>query len=174
MARALGASIHTGWAACVVVAGTPSKPTIVANRIVEVLGDDERFCFHMAAEMKLAEAVKWLATVRKKALANAKKALAPLVAEGVTKAAIVAKPGVAGELERVLASHPRLHTAEGALYRDVFREACGVPAELVPPSSLDISGIGKLAGPPWGRDQKLAALAGWTVLGAGARGRAPK
>ena len=70
----------------------------------------------------------------------------------------------AGELEQVLASHPRLHTAEGCLYRDVFRDACKVPAQIVPPASLDASKLGKLAGPPWGKDQKLAALAAWKVL----------
>jgi len=40
-----------------------------------------------------------------------------------------------------------------------------VPCKLIAPKSLDISGIGKLAGPPWGKDQKLAALAAWTALG---------
>ena len=54
---------------------------------------------------------------------------------------------------------------------DVFLEATGVPTTLVAPSSLDISGIGKLTGPPWGRDQKFAALAGWTVLEAKSRRR---
>lgn len=166
MTRALGVSIHTGWGACVVVAGSPTKPEIIANARVDVLGDDERFCFHMAADMRHSEAEAWLAKARKKALANAKQALEPLLALGVERAAIVAKAGATGALERVLESHPRLHTAEGYFYRDVFREACGVPAVIVPPASLDISGIGKLAGPPWGRDQKLAALAGWTELAA--------
>jgi len=171
MARALGVSIHTGWGACVVVAGSPVKPEIIANEVVHVLGDDERFCFHMAADMRLSEAEAWLASVRKKALANARKPMKALLAHGVEKAAIVAKSGDAGDLEQVLGSHPRLHTAEGYFFRDVFREACGVPTELVAPSSLDVSSIGKLAGPPWGRDQKLAALAGWAVLGAGTRRR---
>ena len=162
--RALGISIHTGWAAGVVVAGSPRKPVIVANEVLEVLGDAERFCFHMAAEMKLAEAEKWIARIRKKAVANARRALAPLIAQDVTACAIVAKPGDAGKLESVLASHPRLHTAEGFFYRDAFRDASTVPVHLVPPSTLDVSSIGKLAPPPWGRDQKLAALAAWSVI----------
>ncbi|MFL5249282.1 MAG: hypothetical protein ACJ79V_15805, partial [Myxococcales bacterium] len=64
----------------------------------------------------------------------------------------------------ILAAHPRIHTAEGCFYRDVFREACPVRVLLVPPSSLDAATIGKIARPPWGRDQKLAALAAWAVL----------
>jgi hypothetical protein len=163
MKRALGISIHTGWGACVVVGGSLAKPEIILNEIVEILGDSERFCFHMAAEMKRAEAAKWIASVRKKAFANAKRALAPLTKQ-VGVCAIVAKPGEAGDLDQILASHPRLHTAEGCLYRDAFSAACAIPVHIVSPKSLDISGVGKLAGPPWGKDQKLAALAAWSLL----------
>jgi hypothetical protein len=164
MRHALGISIHTGWAACVVVGGSATKPEIVNNRLIDILDDSERFCFHMAAEMKLAAAEKWLAKIRKKALANAREALAPLVTKLVKVCALVAKPGDPGSLEHILAAHPRLHTAEGCLYRDVLREACPVKVELVPPKSLDISQVGKLSGPPWGKDQKLAALAAWQLL----------
>ena len=147
-----------------VVGGSPANPEIVANEVIHVLGDSERFCFHMAAEMKRAEAEKWIASVRKKALANARRALEPLVAKKVRVCAIVAKDYDAGDLDQILASHSRIHMAEGSFYREVFRDACGVPARVVPPSGLDITSVGKLAPPPWGRDQKLAALAAWTVM----------
>ena len=42
--------------------------------------------------------------------------------------------------------------------------ACQVPCSIVPPASLNITAAGKLATKPWGRDQKLAALAAWQVL----------
>jgi hypothetical protein len=164
MRRALGISVHTGWAACVLVAGSLKRPEVIANQVIDVLDDAHRFCFHMAAEMKRAEVEKFLAGIRKQALANAKRALAPLLAHEPEACAIVAKAGDAGTLDQILASHPRLHTAEGCLYRDVLREACPVPSELVPPKSLDVSKIGKLSTPPWGRDQKLAALAAFSVL----------
>ena len=164
MAHALGISIHTGWAACVVVGGSLAKPEIVENRLIDILDDSERFCFHMAAEMKLDAAEKWIAKVRKKALGNARAALAPLCTRSVKVCALVAKPGDPGTLEHILAAHPRLHTAEGCLYRDVLREACPIPVELVPPKSLEIAQVGKLSGPPWGKDQKLAALAAWRLL----------
>ena len=163
--RAIGMSVHTGWAACVVVDGSPAKPEIVANQIIDMLDDSKRFCFHMAAEMPRKKAETWLATARKEALANAKRALAPLLAHGVRACAIVAKPGDPGPLDEVFASHPRWHMAEGCFYRDVLRDACGLPAELVPPSSLDVAKLGKLPTKPWARDQKLAALAAWRVLG---------
>jgi len=148
----------------VVVGGSPRRPEIVANEVVDVLGDAERFCFHMAEAMERAEAKAWIARARKKALAEAKRALAPILAEAVAVCAIVAKPGDPGSLDEILASHPRIHTAEGCFYRDVFRDACTPPVHLVPPASLDVSTIGKLAPPPWGRDQKLAALAAWSAL----------
>ncbi|MGH8129274.1 MAG: hypothetical protein ACRES3_00265 [Steroidobacteraceae bacterium] len=163
MQRAIGISVHTGWAACVVVGGSLKKPQIVANEVIQILGDSERFLFHMAAEMKRAEAGKWIARARQKAVANAKRALAPLVVQA-NVCAIVAKDGDAGDLDKVLASHPRIHTAEGCFYRDVLRDASAIPVHIVPPASLDVSKVGKLAPPPWGRDQKLAALAGWAVM----------
>jgi hypothetical protein len=148
----------------VVVGGSLAKPEIVANEVIDILGDSERFCFHMAEKMERADAEKWIATARKKALANARRALAPLVTSDVALCAIVAKAGEPESLDVVLASHPRIHTAEGRFYRDVLRDACSVPVHLVAPSSLDVSKVGKLAGPPWGRDQKLAALAAWSVM----------
>jgi hypothetical protein len=164
MQRALGISIHTGWAACVVVAGTPNRPEIVANEIIDILDDSERFCFHMAASMPHAKAAAWIAQVRAKALANARRALAPLVAQRVEACALVAHAGDAGTLDEILRVHARIHKAEGCLYRDVLREACPVPVRLVAPASLDASSIGKLAPPPWGKDQRLAALAAWCVM----------
>jgi hypothetical protein len=164
MKRALGISVHTGWAACVVAGGSPGAPEIVASAVIEILGDAERFCFHRAAEMKRDAAAAWIARVRAKALENARRVLAPLVAAGATVCAIVAKGGNAGNLDAALASHARIHAAEGCFFRDVLRDACPVPARVIAPASLDPSTVGKLAAPPWGRDQKLAALAAWECL----------
>lgn len=161
---ALGISIHTGWGACVLVAGTPARPRILANERIQILGNDERFCFHMAAKMKRPAAEEWLAQVRKKALANARRALAPLTAQAKA-CALVARPGDPGPLDLVLAAHSRIHGAEGCFYRDVLVEACPIPVKIVSPKALDPSRIGKIAPPPWGKDQRLAALAAWAVSG---------
>lgn len=164
MQRAMGISVHTGWAACVVVAGSPAKPEIVANEAIQILGDADRFCFHRAAEMERARAEKWIAATRQQAVVNAKQALKSLVAQQVSACAIVAREGDAGDLAHVLALHPRLHLAEGCFYRDVLRDALAIPVRIIPPAKLDPSTVGRLAKPPWGRDQKLAALAAWMVL----------
>jgi hypothetical protein len=165
MNRAIGITVHTGWGTCVLVGGSMTSPEIIANQMIEILSDSERFCFHIAAEMKPFAAEKWIARERKKAVANARRALAPLVTQDVIACAIVAKEGEIGDLGEVLSSHPRIHTAEGYFYRDVLREACPLPVRIVAPSSLDAAKVGKLSPPPWGRDQKLAAVAAWSVLG---------
>ena len=162
--RAMGISVHTGWGACVVVAGLLERPEVIAAAMIEALPDNERFCFHSAAEMAPKAATEWLARLRQKALDNVRRQLVPLMPH-VSRCAIVAKEGEPGDLAAVMRSHPRIHTAEGCFYRDLFRDACPVPTCIVPPSSLDVSRVGKLAAPPWGRDQKLAALAAWSLSG---------
>jgi len=84
-------------------------------------------------------------------------------------------------LDKILASHPLLHTAEGELFRNAIARACqnhGLPVVVVKekeliaraPNSLGISGevidqhlqrIGKTIGPPWRQDEKHASLAAW-------------
>jgi hypothetical protein len=161
--HAIGICVHTGWGACVVVSGSLQRPQIVQNRRVELSDDAERFCFHRAAEMDPALAPRWLTDTRAKMLARARTELAPLL-QDVSVAAIVARPGEAPDLDTALKSHMRIHSAEGCFYRDVFYEACGIPCRIVSPSSLAIAAAGKLPAKPWGRDQKLAALAAWQAL----------
>jgi hypothetical protein len=163
MHLAIGISIHTGWGACVVVGGSLRKSEIAGNRVIELLDDAERFCFHRAAEMKPALVQEWLTHVRAKALAQARSELSPLM-QHVRVGAIVAKDGILPDLDAVLSTHMRIHSAEGFFYRDVFREACQIPCRIIPPDSLNIAAVGKLAAKPWGRDQKLAALAAWQVM----------
>ena len=76
MNRAIGISVHTGWGACVLVGGSIASPEIVANQVIEILGDLERFCFHIAAAMERTAAEEWIARARRKAVANARRALA--------------------------------------------------------------------------------------------------
>ncbi|MGH8289948.1 MAG: hypothetical protein ACREV7_13150 [Steroidobacteraceae bacterium] len=164
MQRAIGISVHTGWGACVVVGGSPRKPEIICNKVIELLGDGERFCYHRAATMKPALVQEWLGHVRVKALAQARSELSHLLDQQVRVGAIVAKEGILPDLHTVLSTHLRIHSAEGFFYRDIFRDACQLPCRVIPPDSLDIAAMGKLPAKPWGRDQKLAALAAWQVI----------
>lgn len=70
-------------------------------------------------------------------------------------------------LEKILASHPLLHTAEGELFREALRAAsreCGLPLTEVKERDLPLTAIGKPIGPPWRQDEKLAAVAAWLAL----------
>jgi hypothetical protein len=90
-------------------------------------------------------------------------------------------------LEKILASHPLLHTAEGELFRNAIARAClkqglSVVAvkekELIARAAKDlgISGelidrhlqrMGRAIGPPWRQDEKHASLAGWIASSSG-------
>jgi len=173
MRLALGLSVHTGWAACVLARGSIRAPRIEAREHVELAGDQERFVFHRAAEMGRAEAVRSVARVNREALARAKGMMKRLAQGGeVAMCAIVAKSGTLAELDVVIASHPRIHTSEGLFYRDVLlaaAHATGLRTRLVPPGDLDpndprLAAAGRIVGKPWNRDWKLASLAAWTAL----------
>ncbi|MGH9593897.1 MAG: hypothetical protein ACRD5L_12460, partial [Bryobacteraceae bacterium] len=86
-------------------------------------------------------------------------------------------------LEKILAAHPMLHTAEGIFFRKVFQDAferLNFPVtgfrerdmdeslesafgRSVPAIQRKIAAAGKSLGPPWAADQKLAALAACMV-----------
>jgi hypothetical protein len=161
---AIGITVHTGWGACVVVGGTLHKPQIIGNTVIELVAGAERFCYHRAAEMKAASVPEWLARMRAKALTQARSKLVLLLTPTIRVGAIVARDGDLPDPGTALATHMRIHLAEGLFYRDVFREACQIPCRITPPASLDVTALGKLATKPWSRDQKLAALAAWHAL----------
>ena len=162
--HAIGITVHTGWAACVVVGGSLRRPEVIGNKVIALLEGAERFCYHRAAEMDTAAVQEWLSRVRAKALAQARRGLATLLDPQVKIGAIVAKEGDLPDPAAALATHLRIHSAEGLFYRDVFRDACQVPSRIMPPASLDITVVGKLDTKPWGQDQKLAAVAAWRVM----------
>jgi hypothetical protein len=164
MECAIGITVHTGWGACVVVGGSLRKPEIIGNTVIELLDGAERFCYHRAAEMKVASVPEWLQRVRARALAQARSELAPLLTPTVRVGAIVAKDGVLPDPDIALATHMRIHLAEGLFYRDIFRDACRIPCRITPPATLDITAVGKMDTKPWSRDQKLAALAAWHAM----------
>ena len=190
MPCAIGLSVHTGWAACCVVSGDLREPEILAREVVEMLGDQERFVFHRAAQIAPADAERGVTRAREDAVRAATGALDLLVgrmrAQGrsITRCAIVARQGAMPPLEEVVKAHPRIHTAEGVFFRDVLRdaaeshrvatqvfpprelEALAAKAMTIPPAKLAklLVRAGKGLGPPWGKDERIASLAAWTAL----------
>src|SRR5712692_1572965 len=108
MPCAIGLSVHTGWAACCVVSGDLREPEILAREVVEMLGDQERFVFHRAAQIAPADAERGVTRAREDAVRAATGALDLLVgrmrAQGrsITRCAIVARQGAMPPLEEVV------------------------------------------------------------------------
>jgi hypothetical protein len=87
-------------------------------------------------------------------------------------------------VDEIRAVHFRMHKAEGVLFRDALARAartCGLRLLRIPEKQLDehaeralatsvtklrktIASLGKAVGPPWGTDQKDAALAAMIAL----------
>jgi hypothetical protein len=105
-------------------------------------------------------------------------------------AVLMGDPLPGWSVAEVLAVHFRMHKAEGVLFREALAEAAGrVGLPLVPlrekdlptlaartlgkaPDALarEVAGLGRPLGPPWGRDQKDAALAALVGLTASPKG----
>jgi hypothetical protein len=87
-------------------------------------------------------------------------------------------------LDEILASHALVHTAEGEFFRQTFRHAfenlevsvIGIRerelderarkafGKLATQVRRNINGMGRILGPPWTQDEKMAALAAAIVL----------
>lgn len=176
MARtAVGFSVHTGWAAMVAVGGVRKPEVLARQRVALVAGN--RFVYHAAMDIELAAAARQIAAAAKEAERSAFQAIDLVRAEhAVGRCAIVASPSSPpDELAAIVRAHPLIHTAEGALYRDAILAAASrhrLQVELFPPKTLsadaaELAEAGRGIGPPWGKDQKLAALAAWRMLRAG-------
>jgi hypothetical protein len=187
---AFGFSVHTGWAALLAVAGPPRAPRILARRRVEMIAGrdpgEPPFVYHAARGLSLPAAERLVrgAAVESRARATAalEAVLAALRERGVEVAAsgiVVAGRSLAADLPAILASHSRIHSAEGELYRDAIRQACealSIPVRAVRAGELQaraarllgideralperLAAIGREAGRPWAKDQKDALLA---------------
>jgi len=182
---AIGVSAHTGWAALVALS---AELEVVGRQRVQLGDDQTRFVYHVAAELPLAKARTLVDKTVQLGRERAREALAKWVAElGAAPAAmgiVEAKRTLDAELETILASHSLIHSAEGALWREVWATAArgrrmrvhGVPAPELAPRAAAALGLaaarmtgwlaelGKRAGRPWSLDQRQATLAAAVAL----------
>ncbi|MEP6767075.1 MAG: hypothetical protein ABJC61_00295 [Acidobacteriota bacterium] len=147
--------------------------------------------FHAAEAMPFPRAQAFLQAaaedVARRARVEMDRLLAALSARGFQPAScavLAASNRALPELEAILASHALIHAAEGDFFRDAIAEAAkasglavtrirrkeladhaskalGLPA---PELERRVALFKKSVGAPWGSDQKLAALAAWSVL----------
>ena len=180
MRTALGLSVHTGWAAGVLL----SDDDRVLARFHVDMGKAEHggnvHAYHAAVEAK--DPVATIERVRAFALVGARAAFDAMTAEHTigTCAIIAGNVPAPPSLEKILASHAALHTAEGELFRDVLATIATehriavhrIAATKLKSDAQRVLGdpdawakaLGKGLGPPWSRDHRDAAVAAKLAL----------
>jgi len=183
MRAALGFRAHSGWAALVAVAGTIDAPRVLERRRIIIADPDmpgSKQPYHAAADMPFPKAEALVRAAIESSRALAVEAISVAIQALRSRGHEVARCGVilgSGKplpgLEKILTSHPLLHTAEGEMFRDVLLWAAkelrlsvaGVREKSLDAASLKrIDSLGKLIGPPWTQDQKYATVAAFTAL----------
>jgi hypothetical protein len=192
---AFGLKAHSGWAALIVIGGTGRIELVDRRRLELVHQDELGWAkqpYHAAEHLPAAEARRLVQRGIDAAQRHAARAMRETVARAEREghsvsgcAVLMGKPMPAWTVEEILAVHFRMHKAEGVLFRDVLAEAaktCRQRLVAVPEHELHdhaarslgvtagalektIAALGKSAGPPWGKDQKDAALAAMVALG---------
>jgi len=195
MTVAFGLKAHSGWAALVVIGGTDRIEIIDRQRLELVQHDEASWAkqpYHAAEHLAAADARRLVQRGIDAAQRHATRAMREAVARAerdghsVTGCAVLmGKPMPAWTVDEILAVHFRMHKAEGVLFRDALAQAaqaCQQRLLAIPEHELadhaaralgltagavakTISTLGQSAGPPWGKDQKDAALAALVALG---------
>lgn len=133
--------------------------------------------FHDAQAMALADAERWIARAEDEAIERATADLRALVDELAGRGLQVVAAGVAGKAYRLpsslgatLRSHPLCHAAEGKMTNDALvaaGTALGLEVVVLTDGAIAdrVETVGKLVGPPWRKEHKLAATAALAALG---------
>ena len=191
---AIGFSAHSGWAAMVVLGGTKAAPDLLDRSRVTLIDDrdpEAKQPYHTVEFLCVEEATGrldgYLAIATRMAQESVQAQSEKLKKQGISLKSVgilesSSRKNIA--LASILASHALIHAAEG----DHFRNALSAAAEqlrlevrrlqtraleehavkclrLPLKRLLDtVNGLGREVGPPWGADQKKAALLAWTLL----------
>jgi hypothetical protein len=194
---ALGIRVHSGWGALVAVTGDARALDVVDRRRIVTM--DPRMAgakqpFHQAEKLPLRAAAEHLRKCEAVSQRLASAAISDVACElrargfAVARSAILLSSGrPLPSLQKTLASHTLIHTAEGEFFRRIFWQACAqldiqvigirerdldarasaVFGRTAAPLRKRIAGLGELLGPPWTADQKNAALVACMALAGG-------
>src|SRR5712692_3923950 len=130
---AVGFRVHSGWAAMVAVSVEKGAPVILARQrvhLVETFTYEFRQPYHTAEKMLLVQARDFIERVRNEARRLAHRAIhglqKDLQKQGVnpTRCGLLLASGrPLPSLEKILASHALIHTADGELFREALLHA---------------------------------------------------
>ena len=191
---AIGFSAHSGWAAMVVLGGSAAAPELLARSRVQLIDDhdpESKQPYHAVEFLCVEEATGrldgYMAVATRLAHDSIRAQCEQLQEHGI----VIKSVGIIDSSSRkqvslpaILASHALIHAADGDHFRNalfVAAEQCRLQVSRIPAKGLeahagkclrspvnrilgtvDKLGLGK--GPPWGADQKKAALLAWTLL----------
>jgi hypothetical protein len=188
---AVGFRVHSGWSAMVAVSLDKGKPVVLDRRrphLVETFIYKLRQPYHTAERMPLADGREFISSVQAKARELAYQAICTLRSQLLERGyelshstLLLASGGPLPELEKILASHALIHTADGELFRESIvyaSERCGLSvtrvrdAELLAQAAKALritrprllklaTELGRPFGAPWSQDEKFATLAAW-------------
>ena len=182
-----GLKAHSGWAALVTLGNDGHGFTVVDRSRLELVEEEwAKQPYHTAEELepkKARDVVKrGIDAAHRIARRELKAAVRRERNRGNDVAAcavLIGTPMPDWSVEQILAVHFRMHQAEGVLFRDALiagAKASELKIVTLPEKTLlqeaekllrkpahdllqMVSTLGKAAGPPWGKDQKDAALA---------------
>lgn len=183
----IGLKTHSGWAALVAIGKDRDQQfLLIERRRIELV--DEAWAkqpYHAAGGFRIEEARdvvrRGIDAARAFAVREMKKAIQRIKDAGyaaVSCGVITGNPIPADwTVDDILAVHFRMHKAEGVLFQDVLLSAaCACSLKAVPVNEKHLfeeagrtrmellAQIGRKAGPPWGQDQRLAALAAMSAF----------
>jgi hypothetical protein len=180
MRSALGFSVHTGWAAAVLLSDDDRVLARFHVDMGKAAHGGHVHAYHAAVDAK--DPVATIERVRTFALAGARAAFDAMTTEhAIAICAIIAGNVPAPpSLEKILASHAALHTAEGELFREVLATVADerrIAVRRIRAKQLKIDAqslfddpdawakaLGRGLGPPWSKDHRDAVLAAKLAL----------
>ena len=193
---ALGFRAHSGWAALVAVCVDGGSPAVLGRQrvhLVETFTYEFRQPYHTAKKMPPDEAREFISRMQEEARRLAYRAICEVQSDlqkqglKLTRCGLLLASGKPlPELDKILASHALIHTADGELFREAILHAsarCGLRDFRVKERELlDLAGrafrrkpadimrrvteLGRSLGSPWSQDEKFATMAAWLALGA--------
>ncbi len=193
---AIGFRVHSGWAAVVAVCVEKGAPAVLAKQrihLVDTFTYEFRQPYHTAEKMLAGQAREFIARMQAEAGRLAYGAIRELASRTQEQGVKLTRCGLllaSGRplplLEKILASHALIHTADGELFREALLHAsarCGLRDFTIKEKELvdraenilrlksavlmrRVTELGTPFGAPWSQDEKFATLAAWLALAA--------
>jgi hypothetical protein len=191
---AVGLRAHSGWTALVALSLDGGVPRVLLRQrphLVKTFTYEFRQPYHTAEKKTSAEACGFLSHMQREAgqlachaIEAVKSTLAAQDCKLTHCGLLLASGRPLPALDRILASHALIHTADGELFREALLSAsrnCGLDVFTLRESELmerascalqltpnevarRLAGLGSAVGSPWAQDEKMSTLVAWLSL----------